>query len=240
MRRTREPELKSYFRAIRKTGGSLVPGALRLRRPPRPFRRCIPGAPEALYRHEQDVVRARICREFCRSARTPDVECVAAAGVGWLRDLQGGLEQPHWHLHLRPGRFRTRAAGQSREIDRWHDGRRVADERRLARARSRETSGCRARVDRTLPLLTESGLVREMDFGKDYKFYDPNYAEHPNHSHIICQDCDKIVEFDSEKIERLESEISHKLGFEVKSQRLQITGRCQELKKLGACRKKSC
>src|SRR5437660_1877639 len=133
MRRTREPELKSYFRAIRKTGGSLVPGALRLRRPPRPFRRCIPGAPEALYRHEQDVVRARICREFCRSARTPDVECVAAAGVGWLRDLQGGLEQPHWHLHLRPGRFRTRAAGQSREINRWHDCRRVADAPRLLR-----------------------------------------------------------------------------------------------------------
>jgi len=109
----------------------------------------------------------------------------------------------------------------------------------LAWSRRRDKSVSRATVYRTLPLLTESGLVREMDFGKDYKFYDPNYAEHPNHSHIICQDCDKIVEFDSEKIERLESEISHKLGFEVKSQRLQITGRCQELKKLGACRKKS-
>jgi len=32
-----------------------------------------------------------------------------------------------------------------------------------------------------------------MDFGKDYKFYDPNYAEHPNHNHIICNDCEKIV-----------------------------------------------
>ena len=110
----------------------------------------------------------------------------------------------------------------------------------LGMVKKTEPSVSRATVYRTLPLLTESGLVREMDFGKDYKFYDPNYAEHPNHSHIICQDCDKIVEFDSEKIERLESEISHKLGFEVKSQRLQITGRCQELKKLGACRKKSC
>src|SRR5438046_6851412 len=113
-------------------------------------------------------------------------------------------------------------------------------EQLLAWSRRRDKSVSRATVYRTLPLLTESGLVREMDFGKDHKFYDPNYAEHPNHSHIICQDCDKIVEFDSEKIERLESEISHKLGFEVKSQRLQITGRCQELKKLGACRKKSC
>src|SRR6478672_7761727 len=102
-------------------------------------------------------------------------------------------------------------------------------------SRERDKSVSRATVYRTLPLLTESGLVREMDFGKDYKFYDPNYADHPNHSHLICQDCEKIVEFESEKIEKLESEISHKLGFEVKTQRLQITGRCEELKKLGAC-----
>ena len=54
------------------------------------------------------------------------------------------------------------------------------------------------------------------------------------------QDCDKIVEFESEKIEKLENEISRKLGFELKMQRLQISGRCEELKKLGACKKKAC
>jgi len=113
-------------------------------------------------------------------------------------------------------------------------------EQLLAWSRGRDRSVSRATVYRTLPLLTESGLVREIDFGKDHKFYDPNYADHPNHSHIICQDCDKIVEFESEKIEKLESEISHKLGFELKMQRLQISARCEELKKLGACKKKAC
>ena len=107
-------------------------------------------------------------------------------------------------------------------------------------SRERDKSVSRATVYRTLPLLTESGLVREMDFGKDYKFYDPNYADHPNHSHIICQDCDRIVEFESEKITRLEDEITQQLGFSIKTQRLQITGTCQELKKLGACKKRSC
>ncbi len=105
-------------------------------------------------------------------------------------------------------------------------------------SRQRDNSVSRATVYRTLPLLTESGLVREMDFGKDYKFYDPNYAHHPNHSHIICQDCDKIVEFESDKIARIEDEISHKLGFAVKTQRLQITATCEELKKRGTCKKK--
>src|SRR2546426_1288079 len=113
-------------------------------------------------------------------------------------------------------------------------------EQLLAWSRRRDKSVSRATVYRTLPLLTESGLVREMDFGKDHKFYDPNYAEHPHHNHIICQDCEKIVEFESSKIEKLENEISHRLGFSVKAHRLQITASCEEFKRLGACRKKSC
>src|SRR5437667_4788270 len=113
-------------------------------------------------------------------------------------------------------------------------------EQLLEWSRRRDRSVSRATVYRTLPLLTQSGLVREMDFGKDYKFYDPNYADHPHHSHIICGDCEKIVEFESEKIERLECEISQKLGFSVKTQRLQITGACQTMKKLGTCKNKAC
>ena len=77
-----------------------------------------------------------------------------------------------------------------------------------------------------------------MDFGKDYMYYDPNYADHPHHSHIICNDCERIVEFESEKIEKLETEISQKLGFSVKAQRLQITGSCEQMKKLGVCKNK--
>jgi Fur family ferric uptake transcriptional regulator len=111
-------------------------------------------------------------------------------------------------------------------------------EQLLAWSRRRDKSVSRATVYRTLPLLTESGLVREMDFGKDHKFYDPNYAEHPHHNHIICQDCEKIVEFDSAKIEKLENEISRRLGFALKAHRLQITATCEELKRLGACKKK--
>ena len=113
-------------------------------------------------------------------------------------------------------------------------------EQLLEWARRRDKSVSRATVYRTLPLLTESGLVREMDFGKDHKIYDPNYADHPNHSHIICNDCDKIVEFEDSKIAKLETEITRKLGFSVKAQRLQITGACEQMKRLGACKNRRC
>lgn len=112
-------------------------------------------------------------------------------------------------------------------------------EQLLVWSRRRDKSVSRATVYRTLPLLTESGLVREMDFGKDYKFYDPNYAERPHHNHLICEECQKIVEFDSDRIEALENEISQQLGFSVKSRRLQITASCEEFQKLGDCKKKN-
>ncbi|MFT4587586.1 MAG: Fur family ferric uptake transcriptional regulator [Limisphaerales bacterium] len=113
-------------------------------------------------------------------------------------------------------------------------------EQLLEWSRERDRSVSRATVYRTLPLLTESGLVHEMDFGKDYKFYDPNYSDHPNHNHIICEDCDKIVEFESEQIERIEEEISQSHGFSIRSQSIQITANCKDLKQLGACKNKSC
>jgi Fur family transcriptional regulator, ferric uptake regulator len=111
-------------------------------------------------------------------------------------------------------------------------------EQLLSWARRQDQSVSRATVYRTLPLLTESGLVREMDFGKDYKFYDPNYADHPRHNHIICQDCDKIVEFESASLERIENRITQRLGFSPQSHRLQISARCEELKRRGTCAKK--
>ena len=105
----------------------------------------------------------------------------------------------------------------------------------LKMAKRRDPSVSRATVYRTLALLLESGLLKELDLGKDHKFYDPNYSRHPNHHHIICNDCDKIVEFESQDIEKLETEISHKLGFSVGSQHLEIRGNCEDLKKTGAC-----
>jgi Fur family ferric uptake transcriptional regulator len=111
-------------------------------------------------------------------------------------------------------------------------------EQLLAWARVRDASISRATVYRTLPLLTASGLVREMDFGQDCKYYDPNYAEHPHHNHIICKDCQKIFEFESDKINRLEGEISQRMGFVVDSHRLEITGSCEELRRMGICKNK--
>jgi Fur family ferric uptake transcriptional regulator len=117
-------------------------------------------------------------------------------------------------------------------------GKHFTAEELLVWARRRDKAVSRATVYRTLPLLTESGLVREMDFGKETKFYDPNYAEHPHHNHIICLDCGKIVEFNSRRIERVGNEISRRLGFTARAHSLQIMATCEQLRKLGTCSKR--
>ena len=108
----------------------------------------------------------------------------------------------------------------------------------LLMARKVDRSVSRATVYRTLPLLVECGVLKEMDFGKDYKFYDPNYVEHPHHMHLICQDCNKIVEFEDQHIELLEDCITKRLGFSPASKSVRIEATCDQLKSMGACKNK--
>jgi len=105
----------------------------------------------------------------------------------------------------------------------------------LTRARKLDASVSRATVYRTLPVLVEAGVLRELDLGKDYKFYDPNYATHPNHNHIICKDCEKIVEFEDYCLDVRESVISTAMGFKPEQVRLRIEGTCMELATKGVC-----
>jgi len=106
----------------------------------------------------------------------------------------------------------------------------------LAMAKRIEPSVSRATVYRTLPLLVESGLLKEVDFGKDQKFYDPNFVNRPNHHHLVCVDCQKIVEFEDQHIETLEDCISKRLGFSPAAKMVRIEARCDHFKEHGECK----
>jgi Fur family ferric uptake transcriptional regulator len=108
----------------------------------------------------------------------------------------------------------------------------------LLMAKKLDTSVSRATVYRTLPLLVESGLLREMDFGRDHKFYDPNYVDHPNHNHLICLDCTKIVEFEDVHIDTLETCISKRLGYTPTGKVVRIEAHCDEFQRSGSCKHK--
>ncbi|ALJ56722.1 Ferric uptake regulation protein [Candidatus Xiphinematobacter sp. Idaho Grape] len=108
----------------------------------------------------------------------------------------------------------------------------------LRMAREIDFSVSRATVYRTLPLLMESGLLRGLDLGNGVQYYDPNFIEHPTHNHLICVDCDKIIEFEDINMELLKNCISRRLGFFPESKVLRIEGHCEELQLHGSCPKR--
>ena len=109
----------------------------------------------------------------------------------------------------------------------------------LVMAKKVDRSVSRATVYRTLPLLVESGMLREMDFGRDHKFYDPNYVDHPNHNHLICLDCAKIIEFEDVHMDTLEICISKRMGFTPTGKVVRIEAHCDELRTTGACKRRA-
>lgn len=97
----------------------------------------------------------------------------------------------------------------------------------LENSRKIDASVSRATVYRTLPILTESGMIREVDVGRDYKFYMASNPARTFQAQVICVNCDKIFEIDAPFMEWYGKTVAEKLGLEVVSQRLQVNARCR-------------
>lgn len=102
-----------------------------------------------------------------------------------------------------------------------------------ARKLDRRTS--RATVYRTLALLREGGLLREIDLGRDQKVFDPNFMDHPHHNHLVCIDCGEVIEFEDSHMRLLEECITRRLGFRSTKSSLRIEACCDRLRKDGVC-----
>jgi Fur family ferric uptake transcriptional regulator len=82
-------------------------------------------------------------------------------------------------------------------------------------------------VYRTLKLLTEAGLAREVRFGDNKTYYEHHY-NHQHHDHMICTECGKVIEFFSEEIESLQDQMAEKFGFLPTHHSLRMWGHCEE------------
>lgn len=86
-------------------------------------------------------------------------------------------------------------------------------------------------VYRTLKLLTEAGLAREVRFGDNKTYYEHHY-NHQHHDHMICTECGKVIEFFSQDIESLQDEMADKFGFRPTHHSLRMWGVCSDCQKL--------
>ncbi len=98
--------------------------------------------------------------------------------------------------------------------------------------RSRDASIGWATVHRTLKLLCDAGVAREVDFGDGVLRFEPQLTG-GHHDHLICNNCGEAFEVVDQEIERLQEKLARKHGFVVMSHRMDIFGLCRKCKKGG-------
>jgi Fur family ferric uptake transcriptional regulator len=85
----------------------------------------------------------------------------------------------------------------------------------------------RATVYNTLDLLLESGFISKYRFGENHSRYEKVFGR-PHHDHLICLECGEIIEFVSEKVAVVQSEICSEKKFKPQSATFQIFGICSK------------
>ena len=96
--------------------------------------------------------------------------------------------------------------------------------------RKRDPNVGQTTVYRTLRLLTDAGLAREVRFGDGRAHYEHQY-KHQHHDHMICSECGKIIEFYSPELESIQDAMAAKHRFELTSHLLRMIGICAECRR---------
>ncbi len=93
--------------------------------------------------------------------------------------------------------------------------------------RAKDAGIGQATVYRTLKLLTEAKLAKEMHFGDGTARYEPA-VEDTHHDHLICTACGKNTEVLDDTIEKLQEALAEKHGFTLTSHRMYLYGICND------------
>jgi Fur family transcriptional regulator, ferric uptake regulator len=105
----------------------------------------------------------------------------------------------------------------------------------FTKARRLDPKTSRATLYRTISLLVECKLLKEIDLGRDERVYDPNFLDSPDHNHLICVDCGKVLEFEDDNTAALIDAITRRLGFRPSSKSMRIEACCDRLRTEGRC-----
>ncbi len=84
-----------------------------------------------------------------------------------------------------------------------------------------------ATIYRTLETLHRAGMVDLFDAGSGpalFELRDPSTA----HGHLVCSECERVLDIDSELIARLVEEVEREAGFFIDPHHLTLLGICGE------------
>jgi len=99
-----------------------------------------------------------------------------------------------------------------------------ADELYL-RIKQRGLRVSRATVYNTLDLLIDCNLVVRHQFGSKQAKYERAYS-YWQHDHLICMDCNEVMEFCDPRIQSIQEMVSEIYKFDIKHHSLHMYGHC--------------
>jgi Fur family ferric uptake transcriptional regulator len=105
------------------------------------------------------------------------------------------------------------------------------------RLRNKSKRVSKASLYRTIPLLIESGLIKEVYFEDGHLHYEQIYG-YKHHCHLRCTNCGKIIEFADNEAEKIQDRISKKYGFVITAHRFELVGYCLQCAKRGGGQKR--
>jgi len=114
----------------------------------------------------------------------------------------------------------------------FKSGKHLSTEELYNVVRQQDNSIGQATVYRTLKLLCDAGLAKELHFGETTARYEP-IEDDSHHDHLICSSCGKNQEVMDTEIERLQEELAARHGFSLTSHRMILYGVCADCRSAG-------
>jgi Fe2+ or Zn2+ uptake regulation protein len=100
-----------------------------------------------------------------------------------------------------------------------------------AQGRRRDARLSLSTVYRTLGVLKETGVVRELHLDAEHHHYELD--EEDEHSHLVCLACGRVLEVNSAAFIEAATATGQTHGFEIASAHVELTGYCADCRRQG-------
>jgi len=94
------------------------------------------------------------------------------------------------------------------------------------RARAKDPRISLSTVYRNLNLLKDLGVITELHLDEEHHHYE--LREEAEHYHLICSNCDRVLEFDSSSMGALIEQTGAEGGFLIEHVHIDLVGLCQD------------
>ena len=84
-----------------------------------------------------------------------------------------------------------------------------------------------ATVYRVLTQFESAGIIQRHHFENNHSVFEIMQDDH--HDHLVCLNCNKVIEFTNETIESEQHAVADKFGFELTGHALNLYGFCKNL-----------